>query len=164
MTDACEPRITLLSEARAYVLAGREEGVKCPCCSQFAKVYKRKLNSGMAVALVRFYQLARRDEAGGGRLTPARFHHISELDVRGGDYGKLAYWRLLEPDGEDQDDGNNSGRWRITAAGRMFVEEKVTVPSYVYVYDGKPLSFPPEQTTIRRALGRRFDYDELMRG
>lgn len=34
------------------------EAIECPCCKQMVKIYKRKLNSGMAKALLLIYKIS----------------------------------------------------------------------------------------------------------
>ena len=36
-------------------------GGTCPCCDQLAKVYRRPINSGMAVSLITMYRTARQE-------------------------------------------------------------------------------------------------------
>ena len=40
-----------LGGARDWLRDRVEKGAKCPCCGQFAKVYRRTITSGMARAL-----------------------------------------------------------------------------------------------------------------
>ena len=42
-----------IKEAKEHLRNNFEEGIDCPCCGQFVKLYKRKLNSGMAATLIR---------------------------------------------------------------------------------------------------------------
>lgn len=142
-----------LAEARAFVEAGkRAGGVTCPCCDQFAKVYRRKLNSAQARLLISFYR-RRREE----------WVHIGELGLNGGDAGKLALYGLLESRLSDRPDGNPaSGFWRITPRGCAFVEGSVRVPEHVFVYNGEAVGFSSTLVGIGDALGRPFRYEEVM--
>ena len=58
-----------LEEAKNWLRARIAKGATCPLCHKYAKLYKRKLNSGMAKFLLDFYKLGRHDE----------FHHIANL-------------------------------------------------------------------------------------
>ncbi len=148
-----------LAEARAAVEIGREtqDGVTCPCCGQFAKVYRRKLNRTMAQALILIYRHARGSD---------EWIHIPTLLVRStllGDAAKLAYWGLLEPQVAERDDGSRRvGFYRMTDRGRRFVLGQETIARHVITYNQQVLGFSDEHTTIRQALGDRFNYDELM--
>jgi len=52
MTDTTLDKFRTVSQAREEVFNGYEEGMHCPVCSQFVKLYKRKLTSSMAYALI----------------------------------------------------------------------------------------------------------------
>lgn len=133
------------------VNAGRQ--VVCPCCEGLAQRYKRSIGATMAVLLIRTYQ------AGDW------IHIQSRTDARGGDYAKLRYWGLVEARGDRKEDGNWSGYWRITELGAAFVERRVKVFKYIYLYQGVYRGYDPDPRatiTIDQALGRRFRYDELM--
>lgn len=59
--------------------------------------------------------------------------------------------------------------WRLTTRGREFAEGRTRVPKYVYVYDGLVLARPNtdearKAITIHDALGKKFDYDAVIRG
>jgi hypothetical protein len=150
-----------LEEARRWVLAKRAKGVGCPCCGQFAKIYKRKLNSFMAYALVlieRYFQTARVDE----------WLHVPSFLIKNScsdrECAKLVYWDLITPHyAEREDGGKHAGYYRITQRGRDFVRSKITLPRYVYLYNGELLGFSDDgEISIRDALGDKFRYSELM--
>lgn len=152
-----------LKEAKAELRANWKKGIKCPCCGQWVKLYKRKLNSGMARVLIHIYHI--------DKTKTDDFHWIKiteEVLARGAnpatmEYSKLKYWDLLEERGDAGVDTKSAGYWRITKLGRDFVEGKVTLPRYVFIYDNKLLESSFEQTSIREALGDKFSYRELMK-
>ena len=152
-----------VSEARSYIYANRHEGVVCPCCHQFAKVYKRTITSSMCRGLIAAYWL--------DRELPGEFFHKNKIgkdvgiNFGGGDFAKLVYWGLIVPRTKtDADDigGRTSGYWRITDAGKKFVEMETRVPKYMYLYDGKCVFSSEVTTDMRDCLGVTFNYDELM--
>lgn len=143
-----------LQEARNLVKEGRGKGLKCPCCDQYAKVYRRTINSTMArwlIWLVKEYHVSK------------DWVDVRTSPVRGGDYAKLGYWGLTENRTNDDEKKRTSGLWIPTQSGRSFVRNQVTVPRYASVYDGHPIDFSVEQISIIDALGKHFDYKELMR-
>lgn len=146
-----------LYEAREWLEERLEEGASCPCCNQFAKIYKRKIHSTMARDLIRLYRVARMDWA-----------HVSTAisrEVRGihlGDFAKLSYWGLVEEEAVLRDDGGRAGWWRVTETGRAYVYGMLKVPKYALVYDGDCLRLDGPEVRIHDALGDRFDYKELM--
>ena len=46
-----------IAEAKQYLRKNFKEGTVCPCCDKYVKAYKRKLNSGIARALIIMYKL-----------------------------------------------------------------------------------------------------------
>lgn len=132
---------------------------KCPCCGRSAKVYKRKLNSGMARMLIRFYEVH-------FRMPGHEYVHVH--DLFGGfaqshrDWPVLRLWGLIQPKDKRTADDNASGFWRLTETGRAFVRGEGSAPKYVFMYDKKRVDASDELITIRQALGDAFDYGELM--
>jgi len=143
-----------LGEARAYLRRGVEDGVRCPCCTQLVKVYRRKLNSGMAVSLIRMYRAAGTDWV----------HLPTQVGARSREEGKLRYWGLVEEKNAVRDDGGHAGWWRLTDAGRSFVLGESRVPRYARVFDGVCRGLRGELVSISDCLGDKFDYAELMAG
>ena len=146
---------TSLGEARAWLRKRVGEGERCPCCQQFAKVYKRSINSSMARALVTMYRVAGTDWV---KMSDA----LGAGKVDRADEAKLRYWKLIEEEPELRPDGGRAGWWRVTDLGRQFVLGTVTVPKYAHVYDGRCLGLEGAPVRIEEALGNRFDLSELM--
>lgn len=136
-----------LDDARSWLAVRLSTGAKCPCCSQFAKVYSRKINSNMARLLVVAYR--RHGQA---------WFHISALGFPGGggEFAKLRYWGVVETVEEQ------SGQWRVTDDGVDFVLGHLRLRSHADIYDGNLVALVGEKVDVRHALGDRFDYDELM--
>lgn len=136
----------------------RKKGYKCSCCGQFVKVYHRKLNSSMACVLLLIYRSGKRN-----------FFHVenwlkevgrSELRA---DFHKLRFWKFLEPKHEEREDGSNrNGQYKITGLGIMFCEDKITAKERAVIYNNKLEYLEGAEITITTALGRKFNYKELM--
>jgi len=162
------PDIETLDEAKTYLNANLRDGVICPCCGQFAKIYKRKFNSWMARAMIAFY-------AHEG-MKPGWFHAISvvvdrrfwkfKINNSCGDYGKLVWWGLLEEAAGHREDGNpETGYYRMTQKGRDFVLGKIRVRKYIHIYNDTLLEVDGEKDeiiSIHEAMGAKFNYSELM--
>ena len=149
--------IETIAEGKQLLRAQWEKGVSCPCCGQFVKLYKRKLNSNQARDLIRLYR-----KSGGNTEV---FVHVSQFSMdRGGDFAKLAYWGLTTDAPNDDKNKRTSGMWRITEAGIDFVNGKSTVPKYTFTYNSKSVSQSQARIDIYKAIGTRFSYSELMRG
>lgn len=143
-----------LAQARADLRSRLDDGVTCPCCGTFARRYKRKLTLPMVKWLAWLV----------GRWAPLhRWVDVRESTVRGGDYGKLVYWGLVEQRPNDDKSKRTSGMWRPTDRGIAFMDARLTVPSHAFVYDGNVEGFTDVQVSIDDVAGA-FDYSELMGG
>lgn len=156
-----------LAAARALIFAKRDEGVDCPCCGQFAKIYKRPINSAMAYALIlidRYFSKPGHDDW----LHVPQFLAVqrlpaSELASIRGDWAKLKHWGLLEEMQALRDDGSNRiGYWKITEKGKAFVRGQIAVPRYAHLFDNQLLSLEGPEVFIQDSLGTRFSYNDLM--
>jgi len=150
---------TTLEEARARLREKWLEGAECPCCRQFVKRYRRKLNSAMAMFVIALY---REHQRVGFRTW---VHGTEILRERASDpgRGKLAWWGLVEempnPDDESK---KTSGLWRLTVDGRAFACARLRVASHSLSYNGECLGLEGDLIDIHQALGRKFNYAELM--
>lgn len=145
-----------LSAVRRELADQLEEGSRCPCCDQHAQVYRWSLYATAARALIHLYRIGRTDT----------FVESKEVKLpgQGSRMSELRHWELVEQESERRPDGGKSGFWCVTPLGEEFVLGRATIPRYVYVYSGRVLWVGGEPRTIRDALGRRFNYDEMMAG
>lgn len=151
--DGREVRDVTLSFAKRWLTARLDKGSKCPCCGQYAKVYKRTIHSRMAADLI----VALR------RAGTEWFHLPTMGNSYGGDFAKLVHWGLIEESPEVRADGSpRAGWWRITEKGEAYVRGRQKVHKYARIYNGKCLGLTDELVSIKQALRNRFDYDELM--
>ena len=149
---------TTLVEAKDYLLARMDEGVVCPCCTQFAKVYRWSLYSTAVRALILYYRL-------GGTSEFVHSNRLKDYDYKGqGDASRLRHWDLVEEEKTRRDDGGRSGYWRVTELGERFIRETASIPRYIYIFDGLVVGRSPEMATIHDAIRTRFNYDEMMEG
>lgn len=120
------------------------------------------MSSGTARVMIKMYL------HGEGRdwlyLTPLMNELKNHHQIGG--YGTLAHWwGLMEHQPGDRDDGSwRNGHWRLTDSGREFVVGNLSVPKYVRLYNGKRLGLVGPSWSIRDALGKKFNYNELMNG
>jgi len=157
-----------IEEGKAYLRANFEKGCKCPCCDGSVKLYKRKLNSGMALFLIGLYKLTK--EANNGSYVSVVFFSNKEIMAKMNintaslDYSVLKHFNLIDPRASEIGK-KDSGHWSITWKGLDFVEKNTTlVPKHVFLYNNKRQGFSDETITIKEALGEKFDFDELMKG
>lgn len=147
------PKLTdTIEHSREWLDENRDEGVSCPSCDQFVKVYRRKINSGMAQAIITMYNRAGTEE----------FVHTPSL-VRSHEVGQLAWWGFIEEEKVLREDGGRAGYWRVTPAGEQWVLGRTKAAKYALVYNGKLLGLDDEETVvIADSLGSKFNYNELM--
>lgn len=106
------PITATIHEAKKQLRENWEQGVECPCCTQFVKLYHRKLNTGVTLFLIGLYKL----DPNGGEY----FHAKQVLEKIGGfttsrDYAILEHWKLIEAMPNDGDESKRtSGYWCLT--------------------------------------------------
>lgn len=159
--------------ARQELIERARDGVSCPCCGQFVKLYRMPFRWSAAYALVHLVRDLR------GRVLNTFIHLPSFLqklpmdDARakaalcggGGPVVFLVPWGLIERQPGERDDGSwRTGYYRPTLRGVKFANGTITVPKYFYSYDGRALGFEGPDITIHEALGQKFNHDEIMRG
>jgi len=146
-----------LEQARKnLMIKARDKGAICPCCGQFAKVYDRQINTGMARSLWRMFHHSGRE-----------WQHIpTTIGARSREEGKLAYWGLVEESAEPRGDGGRAGWWRVTQRGVYFLQGKIRLPKYARVYNAECLELDDSRGTVsfKDCLGAGFDLEELMQG
>lgn len=143
-----------LTEAKDWLRERVEEGAHCPCCTQMAKVYKRRINATMAKTLITLYRYSAVGEFVHAPSLPGDTHECSQL----------VWWNLIEEEADHhREDGGRAGWWRVTALGRRFVDGEIALPSHARVYDGRCLALVPKKyLTIQDCLGHKFDLRELL--
>jgi hypothetical protein len=150
-----------VAEARTYIAQNSRDGVDCPCCTRFVKVYRRKLNSAMAQSLIILHNYHARN---GWDVWCHLQHYMLNQDQYVGQFPLLRHWGLTEEQEGKREDGNpRTGFYRITEYGRAFARGEVDAPGAVFIFNNKVLSMDEEErTTIHTALGDKFNYAELM--
>lgn len=147
-----------MAQARRETMdKAKQKGTECPCCGQFVKVYRRTINSTMARQLITAH----------GMHAEGWFHtrDVVLADSAGaGDFSKLECWGLIyrQPHVQGEEGKRTSGMWKITDKGRDFIAGRVTVPQYAYIYNGNLLELGGVDIHIEHALGKKFDYREIM--
>lgn len=155
-----DPDVVSLSEAQHWLKELLTEGADCPCCHQFAKKYRRKLNSSMARGLIWLVC-----EAGPERAW-VEYSKVGPqwLQKIGGTLATLEHWRLIESRENTETAKRASGIWRPTMIGREFALGKWMLPKYAIIYNNRCERLDGEEFGIWDALGSDFDYEALMAG
>jgi hypothetical protein len=125
-----------------------KHGKVCGECGHKGKLYWRKLNAGMALAVI--YLFRRK-----------RWVKYSDLERAigpvGRDYPYLVHWGLIKYN------KHRLGYWRITAKGRRFAQGFIDVPRAALVFNNKLIDYDPKQiTNVVLALRDKFDLWELL--
>jgi len=147
-----------IKEAKIHLRENFNKGTSCPCCGQFVKLYKRRLYSSQAAALIHVWK----------KFGQEWFHknNISEkkilIMISGGDFAKLRYWGLVVEQENIETEKRASGIWRVTEFGENFALNKFKVKSHILLYNQKFIGFDGEDIDIYESLGNKFNYQELM--
>lgn len=128
----------------------------CPCCGRFSKMYRRQINSGVAIQLIKLYRLGGASE----------YIHASLLINKGvsgaGDLTKAKYWGLIQSKTHTPSEKKSSGYWKLTEMGIDFVKHDVEIKKCALVFDDNVIGFEGNYINITQCLGEKFDYQQLM--
>lgn len=152
--DRIDEEELVIGELRAHLRENLRDGTKCPVCDQNAREYKRKLNSGMAHALIVMYRVC-------GTGYGYKPDVLSGVGAAARDESLLRFWGLIE-ERHDKTPEGHVGWWRVTERGKSFVTGRAKVQKYVTVYNGKPTGFEGEYVDIEECLGEKFSLSELL--
>lgn len=144
-----------LAEARSWLREHAAKGERCPCCTQFVKIYERKIGAGMANALIIMYNHAGQEWF--------RMPNISHR-WKNRDESNLKYWKLIVESTEKREDGGRAGWWQVTDLGVRFIYDDLRLPKYARTYDNRLLKYHGEELGILDALSTKFNYRDLMDG
>jgi hypothetical protein len=139
----------------AAIIASGTKGTHCQACGQLAKKWRFRFHSTMARYLI---LLVRKYEATGD------YAHVRELQDRENYCISMARkWGLVES--EPHTPGvRGTGRWRPTQDGIDFARNRSKIWSHVFFFDDKVLGHTGKMISIVEALGKKFDYAELING
>lgn len=153
-----------VQQARDWLEPRKRKGAHCPCCDQLARIYKRTIHSAVARDLIWLVKRSLAKTTNGG-MAWVDLHEEAPLWVQQGrELAKLAYWGLVEQKPtESQRGARTSGIWRPTADGVDFAYGRIAVESHVVLYDNRVLGFTGKFISIRDALRKKFDFDQLWR-
>lgn len=134
-----------------------DKGYVCDCCGSYVKRYTRSFNCNMALTLV----LLRKFNIHG--FIKIEDFLIANGRRRCGDFSYLVHYGLLEKmQGERKDGSKKNGYYKITGRGLMFADGNLKVPSKFMIFNNSFQGFKGENIGVKEALGKKFDYSELM--
>jgi hypothetical protein len=134
-----------------------KRGTKCRACTQTVALRRRAFNAGMARALIVMYREH-------GRAFQKKTETLRGVGSAARDEGQLRYWGLLEEEKSVRPDGGRKGVWRVTEKGEAFIQCRVRVHSHAYTFNSQCFGLDGDMITIREALGKKFNLEELLRG
>lgn len=148
------PKFESLEDAQKYLRDNWKDGISCPCCGKFVKLYDIKIPGSGVADLIRLYKNTN------GK--PGEYMHVDEFsNVKSRSFPKLAYWGLAISMPNDDPKKRTSGMWAITQEGARFIEGG-TVYERAFVFNKKGRGLHGKQVSVKTALGNKFDYEELM--
>jgi hypothetical protein len=147
-----------LKEAQQHLRNNWVTGTNCECCGQFVKLYKRKLNSGMALTLIRIYNHYPYDQVDVKEFLRQNKYKNNH------DWTLLKHWGLLREvlEYNKVSEAKHNGKWMITRRGVDFILYGLPVESHILIYNNKFQGYSDEKIDIVGALGSKFNYKELM--
>ena len=136
-----------------------DDGIRCECCGRLMKLYRRSINSNMALTLIHLYKSGNRDWVHVEKFLQENGH------PRSGDFHKLVLFGLLDKfEGERLDGSQRNGFYRLNGRSLLFVESKLTVQKTAKILNGTFKGFEGAQVSIKDCLDQKFDYQALMSG
>lgn len=138
-----------VQQAREFVGERLEEGVRCPCCGQHAERYRRRVSAAMVKTMGRMLVA--------GESAPTGMVHLPDIKQESRDVATCAYFDLIQREGGS---AGRTGYWRVTDLGRRFLEGKVSVPKYAFVYNGEVRGFSDEAVTVD-GVAPKFSMTEI---
>jgi len=155
-----------IAACREYVHQHAKAGLDCPCCGTRMKIYKRRLNDGMARALTAIAELSKEHADVDGWLPVGKKSEIMPasvaLQLHHWEYPKLKFFGLLES--MPAPAANKDGLWRVTPHGVAFLAGKVPARAYVRELKGKVMRISKRRVYLSDVLKTPFDFDDLMNG
>lgn len=147
----------LIELRREFINHIKEKGKNCPVCDRYAKIYRRKLNSTMVRGLMWLYRAG-----GGDQRLYANFAKMPPFLLKSNQLASNRWWGLVERKPNDDPKVKHSGMWRLTIKGRNFVLGYCAVQSHIWHYNSQALGLDGDYITIQTALGKHFNYSEMM--
>lgn len=134
-----------------------DKGYTCSCCGSYVKRYTRSFNANMAIALLLLYKFNMRG------FVKVEDFLIKNGQKRCGDFSYLVHYGFLEKQIGKRDDGSKrNGYYKITGRGIMFCEQKIMAHEKFMILNNRFEGFKGKEIDIRQALGKKFNYDEMM--
>ena len=146
-----------LLEAKAeFDMAIKGDGMTCPCCNRWGKVYGYRVNSTMVRGLFWLFIAGKGDWINIQEKAPRFILRSKSLST-------MKYWGLVERKPKGLSDGKrSSGIWKITNDGISFIHRNLYINKKVFVFDDKVVARSDELVGVDDCIRNKFLYDELL--
>lgn len=148
-----------LGEARSQLRELAYGGTRCPCCTRNVRVFRRKLTSVAARAIVALYE---EHTLSYGHMQDVARKRLPDVAGQAGYLLLSQHFGLIEEERRRRPDGGRVGYWRVTPLGAAWLRGEETVPLYADIYDGRCLGLHGDLVTVQDVLGSHFNFAELV--
>lgn len=135
---------------------------KCPVCKQNIQVYKRKITANSAKALIIILNNSTLNDDVGNYIHIQKLFEKHNMRATAMDYIQLSRFGLIEKSNEEVEGKKDSGFWRVTKLGVLFVLGKVNIPAYATVYNNRTIAYSEDKVYIWGCLKKKFIYEEIL--
>lgn len=147
-----------IENAKVFLKENWKKGLDCPCCGRYVKLYTYSFNSSMAKLLIFMYKQKKLGN------TPIHIEQtLADKGIRSVQVqSKLVHWGLIEPIENLDTAKRMSGYYFLTDEGEKFVLGFSRLPKSIDYYNEVVYARSEELIDIKQALGKKFNYAELM--
>lgn len=147
---------------RFWTRLHNQERQICPCCKRLAVTWRLRIHSTLVHMLIKLYRVSLADHG-----KPDGWVHLNRFAPArtGNDFSIVKHWHLAEAmPADESEDKNSSGFYRLREVGVEFVENKMGIPKYMFVFDNKVVRPGTDIIWVKDALKKGFKYSDLMEG
>ena len=135
-------------------------GALCPSCNRAVKYTAFRLNNQLARLLIICYRCYR---PGTGINIRALMKACKRNFIKGREWNKLGYWSLVNLiDASGQPTTKPTDLCMLTQKGQDFVYSNLQVVKTVWIREKQLVAADSSTVSIRKVLGKKYDYDFLM--
>jgi hypothetical protein len=139
-----------------WYLTIANDGGYCPCCDKWGKISSQGMSEARALTLLWIHRTPHED----GWVNVAKL--APKWILRAKNFSLMKHWGLIESDVNTTQNRRGSGRWRVTDKGRSFINETISVPAKVWLYNDEIQGWSTDHVYFRDCFGVRFNFDEIM--
>jgi hypothetical protein len=146
---------TTLAESKEWLQKNVRNGVICPCCDRFDKIYNYSLPLSSVKALTRLGKISRMN-------TDYVAHYTEFNNNKSQTFVKFQYINLVfQPETDEGSTKKTSGNWSITEKGIDFIQGRISIPSHLIIYHNELIGVSETNKYIDD-FWSDFNYKEMM--